>query len=156
LSTAKRKVLVLGSSFAGLTTARFIREHAGDMVDVVFVDRNPFLTFVPNIQMEVFAGRDDAALHTGHPRKGRQYVLKRRGLALDPAARRVQIAPSDRRSSVPESLSMTRPKGSASSATRCPAVSRATSCAGGWWLTRVVGSRSAQPEHRDPRSWNRS
>lgn len=58
MSTAKPKVVVLGSSFAGLTTARFIREHADDRVDVVVIDRNPYLTFVPNIQMEVFAGHD--------------------------------------------------------------------------------------------------
>jgi NADH dehydrogenase FAD-containing subunit len=36
--------VVLGSSFAGLTTARFIRQHAGGSVDIVVVDRNPYLT----------------------------------------------------------------------------------------------------------------
>jgi len=52
------RVVILGSSFAGLTTARFIREHAGDAIDLVVIDRNPYLTFVPNVQMEVLADRD--------------------------------------------------------------------------------------------------
>jgi len=58
MASAKPTVVVLGSSFAGLTAARFIRHHAGASIDLVVVDRNPYLTFVPNIQMEVFADRD--------------------------------------------------------------------------------------------------
>lgn len=109
MSTTKPKVLVLGSSFAGLTTARFIREHAGDKVDLVVVDRNPYLTFVPNIQMEVLAGRDPLetmlldtpAIHA----KDANTFLNAEVVALDPDTRRVQIVPSDRPGSASESLS---------------------------------------------------
>lgn len=51
---ARPKVVILGSSFAGLTTARYLRQLAGDAINLVGVDRNPYMTFVPNISMEVF------------------------------------------------------------------------------------------------------
>jgi len=109
MSMAKPKVVVLGSSFAGLTTARFIRKHAGDKVDLVVVDRNPYLTFVPNIQMEVLAGHDPLEtmlLDTPaiHAKDGNTF-LNAEVVALDPDTRRVQIVPSDRPGSAPESLS---------------------------------------------------
>jgi len=105
MSMVKPKVVVLGSSFAGLTAARFIREHAGEKVDLVVVDRHPFLTFVPNIQMEVFAGHDPLetmllftpAIHA----KDANTFLNAEVVALDPDMRRVQIVPSDRPGSAP-------------------------------------------------------
>jgi sulfide:quinone oxidoreductase len=57
---SKPRVLVLGGNFAGLTTARFIREHCGDAVEMTLIDRKPYLLFVPNIQLEVLANRDPA------------------------------------------------------------------------------------------------
>ncbi|HZK84259.1 MAG TPA: FAD-dependent oxidoreductase [Desulfosporosinus sp.] len=54
----KPHVLVLGGNFAGLTTARFIREQCGDDVDLTVIDRKPYLLFVPNIPIEVFANRN--------------------------------------------------------------------------------------------------
>ncbi len=56
--TGKPHVVVLGCNFGGLTAARFIREKAGDSVDITVIDRKPYLVFVPNIQMEVFANKD--------------------------------------------------------------------------------------------------
>jgi sulfide:quinone oxidoreductase len=105
---ARPRVVVLGSSFAGLTTARFIRERAGDAVDLVVVDRNPYLTFVPNIQMEVFANHDpleSMLLETPkiHARDGNTF-LNAEVLAIDPDAHRVTIVASDRPGSAPETL----------------------------------------------------
>jgi len=105
----KPKVVVLGSSFAGLTAARFIREHAGDSVDLVVVDRNPYLTFVPNIQMEVLADRDpleSMLLDTPkiHAKDGNTF-LNAKVLAIDPDARRIDIVASDRPGSARETLS---------------------------------------------------
>lgn len=109
MSAAKPTVVVLGSSFAGLTTARFIRMHAADAVDLVVVDRNPYLTFVPNIQMEVLADRDPLetmllqtpAIHA----KDANTFLNAEVVAIDPDARRVEIVASDRPGSAPERLS---------------------------------------------------
>ncbi len=61
---SKPQVLVLGGNFAGLTTARFIRERCKDAVQITLVDRKPYLAFIPNIPIEVFANHDPAeALH---------------------------------------------------------------------------------------------
>ena len=58
---AKPHVLILGSNFGGLTAARFIREKCKDNVDITVVDRKPYLIFIPNIPLEVFANNDPAA-----------------------------------------------------------------------------------------------
>ncbi|MFC0081044.1 NAD(P)/FAD-dependent oxidoreductase [Aciditerrimonas ferrireducens] len=97
---ATPRVVVLGSSFAGLTTARFLRARLGDRVEIVVVDRNATLTFVPNIQMEVLADRDpleSMLLETPriHAKDGNTF-LQAEVLAVDPEARRVEVVPSDR------------------------------------------------------------
>jgi sulfide:quinone oxidoreductase len=97
------RVVILGSSFAGLTAARFIREHAGDAIDLVVVDRNPYLTFVPNVQMEVLADRDPLEtmlLDTPkiHAKDGNTF-LNADVVGLDPDARTVHLVPSDRSAS---------------------------------------------------------
>jgi sulfide:quinone oxidoreductase len=102
------RVLVLGSSFAGLTTARFIREHTGDAVELVVVDRNPYLTFVPNIPMEVLANHDpleSMLLDTPkiHGRDGNLF-LNAEVVAVDPETRSVRVVPSDRPGSATEVL----------------------------------------------------
>ena len=53
-------ILVLGCNFAGLTTARYVRAFAGDEVDITCVDRTPYLTFVPNIPLEVWHNNNPA------------------------------------------------------------------------------------------------
>ncbi len=99
---------MLGSSFAGLTTARYIREHARDAVDLVVVDRNPYLTFVPNIQMEVLDDHDpleSMLLDTPriHAKDGNTF-LNADVVGLDLDARTVQIVPSDRPGSAVETI----------------------------------------------------
>lgn len=109
MTGAKPTVVVLGSSFAGLTTCRFIRDLAGDAIDLVVVDRNPYLTFVPNIQMEVFEDRDpleSMLLDTPkiHAKDGNTF-LNADVVGLDPDARTVEMVPSDRPGSAAETLS---------------------------------------------------
>jgi len=108
MAASKPTVVVLGSSFAGLTAARFIRHHAGASVDIVVVDRNPYLTFVPNIQMEVLADRDP--LHTMlldtpdiHLKDGNTF-LNADVVGIDADARIVEMVPSDRPGSAASSL----------------------------------------------------
>jgi sulfide:quinone oxidoreductase len=105
---AKAHVVVLGSSFAGLTTARFIHALAGSGVRITVIDRNPYLTFVPNIPMEVFADRDPlVTMHMDtvrfHDHDGSQFV-NAEATSVDPDARTVTFTPSDRAGSSPESI----------------------------------------------------
>ena len=103
------RVVVLGSSFAGLTTARFIRHEVREKIELVVVDRNPYLTFVPNVPMEVFADRDplDTMLLSTpgiHGKDGNTF-LNAEVLGIDPEARTVDLVPSDRAGSATETLS---------------------------------------------------
>lgn len=64
LYPGKPHVLVLGGNFAGLTSARLIREQCGKDVDITVIDLKPYLLFVPNIPIEVFANRNpQTSLH---------------------------------------------------------------------------------------------
>lgn len=103
------RIVILGSSFAGLTTARFVRHHIGEAADVVVVDRNPYLMFVPNIQMEVLAGHDpleSLLLDTTriHARDG-NVLLNAEVVDLDLDARKVHLVPSDRPGAATETVS---------------------------------------------------
>jgi sulfide:quinone oxidoreductase len=57
-SYSKPHVLVLGGNFAGLVTARRIRERCGDAVRISLVDRKDYLLFLPNIPLEILADHD--------------------------------------------------------------------------------------------------
>ena len=62
--TAQPHIVVLGCNFAGLTTARYIREYAGDGVKITCMDRKPYLTFIPNIPIEVWNNNNpESSLH---------------------------------------------------------------------------------------------
>lgn len=107
-SPSQAHVVVLGSSFAGLTTARFIHALAGSGVRISVIDRSPYLTFVPNIPMEVFADRDPlVTMHMEtvrfHDHDGSQFV-NAEVTSIDPDARTVTFTPSDRAGSAPESM----------------------------------------------------
>jgi sulfide:quinone oxidoreductase len=105
---AQAHVVVLGSSFAGLTAARFIHAEAGRGVRLTVIDKNPYLTFVPNIPMEVFADRDPlVSMHMEtvrfHDHDGSEFI-NAEVTAIDPAARTVSFTPSDRAGSAPERI----------------------------------------------------
>lgn len=57
---AKPHIIVLGCNFAGLTTARYIREFAGDKVSMTCIDQKPYLSFIPNIPIEVWNNNNPA------------------------------------------------------------------------------------------------
>jgi sulfide:quinone oxidoreductase len=105
---ARPKVVVLGSSFAGLTTARFIRARCGDAVDLTVVDRNPYLIFVPNIPMEVFADHDPlVSMHMDtvrfHDHDGNEFI-NAAVTAIDPDRKTVTFVPTDRPGSAAETI----------------------------------------------------
>jgi sulfide:quinone oxidoreductase len=109
MSDARPHVLVLGSSFAGLTAARLIHQRSGDKVRITVVDRNPYLIFVPNLPMEVFADNDpQVTMHMNtvrwHDRDGSEFITAEVN-AIDADARSVTVTPSDRAGSASETLS---------------------------------------------------
>jgi len=102
------RVVVLGSSFAGLTAARFIRARCAEAVDLMVVDRNPYLIFVPNIPMEVFADHDPlVSMHMDtvrlHDRDGNEFV-NASVCEVDPDAHTVTFVPTDRAGSAAETV----------------------------------------------------
>jgi sulfide:quinone oxidoreductase len=105
---APPRVVVLGSSFAGLTAARYLHQQAGSAIDLVVVDRNPYLTFVPNISMEVFADRDPLeSMLMDTPKiyaKDGTTFMNADVVDIDPDAKIVRIVPSDRPGSATESV----------------------------------------------------
>jgi len=108
MSAARPRVVVLGSSFAGLTAARFIRSRCGDEVDLTVIDRNPYLIFVPNIPMEVFADHDAlVSMHMDtvrfHDRDGNEFINAAVS-AIDPDRKAVTFVPTDRAGSAPETI----------------------------------------------------
>ena len=109
MSTDTRpRVLILGSSFAGLTTARYIHQTLGDRIHLTVVDPNPYLIFVPNLPMEVFADHDPlVTMHMGtvrfHDKDGTTFV-NAEAIEIDLDSKRVTIRPTDRAGSAPELL----------------------------------------------------
>lgn len=104
----RARVVVLGSSFAGLTTARYLHQDASDAIRLTVVDLNPYLVFVPNIPMEVFVGHDPlVTMHLGtvafHDRDGTEFIGAE-VTAIDPDARSVRVVPNDRVGAAPEDL----------------------------------------------------
>lgn len=58
MNTTKPHVVVLGSNFGGLTTARFLRKELHDKVDITVIDKKSYLLFVPNIPETVMNNRN--------------------------------------------------------------------------------------------------
>lgn len=102
------RVLVLGGNFAGLTTARFIREQCGDAVQITVLDRKPYLIFVPNIPLEVIAGEDPAAsLHMPiipHLKRDGTTFVQGDVTEIDIENRRVTFVPNERPGSASEQI----------------------------------------------------
>jgi len=101
-------ILVLGCNFAGLTTARYIREYAGDEVDITCIDRNPYLTFIPNIPLEVWHNNNPAEeLHLPFVKfLNRDDIRFTQGeiTQIDVDGQSVEFVPAERSGSAPESM----------------------------------------------------
>ncbi|MEY4504026.1 MAG: pyridine nucleotide-disulfide oxidoreductase [Pseudomonadota bacterium] len=105
----KPRVVVLGCNFAGLTTARLIRDVCGDSVDITVIDRKPYLIFVPNIGIEVFANRDPAdTMHMNFIKfldadKSEFIQAEVKGVDLD--TQKITIMPTERPGAASEKIS---------------------------------------------------
>ncbi|MBI5103725.1 MAG: FAD-dependent oxidoreductase [Solirubrobacterales bacterium] len=91
-STSPQRVVVLGSSFAGLTAALELRKHLDDPHEVVVLDPRDHFTFIPSLIWLPFGTRDAddvtfplAPLYEG---KGIRFVNEA-AAAVDPAAHTV-------------------------------------------------------------------
>ncbi|MBD0776826.1 FAD-dependent oxidoreductase [Maribacter sp. ANRC-HE7] len=56
----KKRILVLGCNFAGLTVARYLHKEAGDHIKITVIDRKNYINFIPNIPIEVFNNNNPA------------------------------------------------------------------------------------------------
>ncbi len=64
MSDARPRILLLGANFAGRTTARYVTEKVGDRSRITVIDRKPYLTFIPNIPLEVWNDNNpEVSLH---------------------------------------------------------------------------------------------
>jgi sulfide:quinone oxidoreductase len=106
--SATPHILVLGCNFAGLTTARYIREFAGEGVDITCIDRKPYLTFIPNIPLEVWHNNNPAEeLHLPFVKfLDRDDIQFTQGevTQIDVEQRSVEFIPSERSGSATESV----------------------------------------------------
>jgi len=105
---SKPHVLVLGGNFAGLTTARFIRERCKDDVQITLIDRKPYLIFIPNIPIEVFSNHDPAeTLHMPIVRvleKDNTRFIQGEVKEIDIKGNRVAYTPTERPGAAAESI----------------------------------------------------
>ncbi len=56
----KKRVLVLGCNFAGLTISRYLHKEAKGSIEITVIDRKNYINFIPNIPIEVFNNHDPA------------------------------------------------------------------------------------------------
>lgn len=56
----KKKILVLGCNFAGLTISRYLHKEVGDEAEITVIDRKNYINFIPNIPIEVFNNHNPA------------------------------------------------------------------------------------------------
>ncbi len=106
---AKPKILILGGSFAGLQIARHLRDYLHpDDVELTVVDRKSYLLFIPNIPLEILAGKNpsvDLQLHLAPilDRDGTQFI-QAEVMGIDVEKKTVSILPSERPGSAAATL----------------------------------------------------
>jgi len=107
-TNATPHVLVLGCNFAGLTTARYIRDFAGDDVDITCIDRKPYVTFIPNIPLEVWNNNNPADhLHLPFVKfldRDDTAFIQAEVQEIDVESRRVHYTPIERTGSAAEDI----------------------------------------------------
>lgn len=99
-------ILVLGGNFAGLTTARYIKEHCEDKVKVTVMDRKSYLLFVPNISIEALDNRNpDETMHFSLNHfldKDKSTFIQGEVKEIDLDGKKVCFVPNERPGSAPE------------------------------------------------------
>lgn len=105
---AKPKIVVLGSNFAGMTTARFLADKLKGKADITVIDKKSYLLFVPNIPETIMKNENpQIAMHLDvlpfyehdHTRFIQAYVN-----AIDPESQTVEYSPNVRPGSATEKI----------------------------------------------------
>ena len=91
-SSERKRVVIIGSSFAGLTTAFELKKKVGDRHEIVVLDPRPHFTFIPSLIWLPFGGREAKdltfALAPIYARKGIRFVNEA-AKTIDPAGHTV-------------------------------------------------------------------
>lgn len=104
----KLEILVLGSNFAGLQTARHLREYIKDTANITVVEKKSYLLFIPNIPMEILEGKDPTAdlqlpLAPIYKEDGTRFI-QAEVKEIDVYKKEVKILPTERPGSALEKL----------------------------------------------------
>ncbi|MBN2638227.1 MAG: FAD-dependent oxidoreductase [Bacteroidales bacterium] len=104
-----KKVLVLGSNFAGLTVSRYLHKHLKSAADITVIDRKNYISFIPNIPIEVF-NNNNPADHLEFPFLKHYHsdgtaFIQGEVSDIDPVNREVQYIPNERPGAAPEKIS---------------------------------------------------
>jgi len=108
MNDASPRIVILGANFAGLTTARYVAEKVGDRAEITVVDRKPYLTFIPNIPLEVWNDNNpEVSLHLPtmqfFEKDGSDFIQGEvRG--IDVESRTVEYVPGERPGSAAKTL----------------------------------------------------
>ena len=101
-------ILVLGTNFAGLTTARYIRQYVGGNARITAIDRKPYLNFIPNIPLEVWHNNNPAdELHMPFIKfldRDHTRFIQAEIRELDVDSKKVYYTPVERHGSARESI----------------------------------------------------
>ena len=96
----KPQIVVLGSNFAGLTTARLLRKEIKDNADITVIDRKSYLLFVPNIPETVMSNRNPQYdMHMEFLRfykEDHTHFIKANVNEIDPESQTVTFTPNER------------------------------------------------------------
>lgn len=107
--SGRPQIVVLGSNFAGLTTARFLHSELRDAADITVIDKKSYLLFVPNIPETIMKDEDpQMSMHLDvlkfYKEDGTRFIqayVKR----IDPETQTVEFAPDVRPGSPTEKIS---------------------------------------------------
>lgn len=107
-SQVEPQILVLGSNFAGLTAARFIRKRIKSKARITNIDRKSYLLFIPNIPLNVFGNQDPAkSLHMPIENTLREHdidFIQAEVKEIDLEKKRVTFVPMERLGSAVEHI----------------------------------------------------
>ncbi|MCF0213359.1 MAG: FAD-dependent oxidoreductase, partial [Muribaculaceae bacterium] len=94
---AKPRIVVLGSNFAGMTTARFLAKELKGKAEITVIDKKSYLLFVPNIPETVMKNRNpqiDMHLQCLPFYEGdKTNFIQARVTAIDPETKTVEYTP---------------------------------------------------------------
>jgi sulfide:quinone oxidoreductase len=94
----RKRVVIVGSSFAGLTAAFELRRRVGDRHEIVVLDPRPDFTFIPSLIWVPFRGREPRdvtfPLAPVYARKGIRFINEA-AAKIDPAAHTVTTSSGD-------------------------------------------------------------